>query len=106
MIVTLTEREYNAIDYWASRGYPVWEAIRDSLVNLEDDDGEPTDEYGVDEGENGETAEALMDAFYEEQEAGHDPFQGVTGNVADVANRIYDHMNYGVAYGFEPHDWE
>lgn len=106
MIVKLTDKQYKAIGFWASRGYPVWQAIYDSLVELEDDDGDPTGEYGVDEGDDGETAQELLDAFYEEQESGHDPFQGVTDDVREVADRIYDHMNYGLSYGFEEHDWE
>lgn len=100
MIVKLTDKQYNAIDFWARRGYPVWEAIMDSLVPLEDD------EYGVDEGDGNETAEALIEAYTDEMDAGQDPLQGVTEDVHAVARRIVDHMDYGLNYGFEDHDWD
>lgn len=106
MIVRLTDKQMKAINFWSSRGYPVWSAIEDSLEPLEDEDGEYTDEYGVSEGDNGETAEEIMEAYHEELEAGHDPLQGVSDDVRAIAQRIVDHMDYGLAYGFEEHDWE
>ena len=106
MIVEMTQAEYDGIAFWAARGYPAWQAVYDSLVPLEDEEGEPSGEYGVAEGEDQETAQELMDAVYEEQEAGHDPWQGVPENIAAIADSIHDHMNYGLAYGFDDDDWE
>ena len=99
MIVELTEPEYNGIIFWADRGYPTWQGIYDSLDPIEDDEGESTGEYRVTN--DSETAQEIMDAVYEEQEAGHDPWQGVPENVAAIADSIHDHMNYGLAYGFD-----
>ncbi len=133
MIVELTDAEIAEIDYQADYQHNrVWDAIRESFLKLDDAD----DEYAVYEGDDNEIAEEVMDAFWEAQEtdqsrgrtsrlpsgaarAGRDvepdavyPTRddlgrgGMGTRLSMLGQRIVNHMDYGLAYGFNDDDWQ
>ena len=101
MIIRLDSEQVKAIDRRADWEHDrFWGAIRDSLEHYRND------RWRVVPGDDYEYAEEILDAWYQAQEEGEaNPYMTIDDEqVQAVGDKIYDHMNYGLAYGFDDDD--
>lgn len=101
MIVRLDMKQVQEIDRKADRDHDrFWSAVRDSLEHYRND------RWRVVTGDHNEYAEEILDAWFAAQEEGEDnPYMTIDDEqVQAVGDKIFDHMNYGLAYGFDDDD--